>query len=95
MGQLCTSIKSARTGQALATLLREEGLDVRDFQSDEGPAAQISSEAVPVLGSLLRIRCVSTGEERIYSIGSGFTWLRPFIRDLREGHFAHAVHAAA
>ncbi len=95
MSQPTASIRSARTSQALAAVLRDEGRDVRDFESEEGPASQISPQGMLVLGPLLRIRCVSTGEERIYSVGSGFTWLRPFMHDLGEGRFAHVVHAAA
>lgn len=90
MNGLSTSLKAARTSQALAAVLLEEGLDRRDFEAEEDSAPLVSDSSF-VIGPLLKVRCLSTHQERTYSIGSGYTWLRPFISDLRNGHFARAA----
>jgi hypothetical protein len=38
---------------------------------------------------VLRVRCWSTGEERVYPTGSA--WLGAFLMDLGGGHFARAA----
>ena len=40
---------------------------------------------------MLRVRCWSTGEERVYPTGSGSAWLGAFLMDLGGGHFARAA----
>ena len=39
------------------------------------------------IGGMLRVRCCSTGEERVYPTGSGSAWLGAFLMDLGGGHF--------
>jgi len=78
------------TSEALSGVLRAKGFEVDDFdlQEDEAPAL---SDMFGVMGGLLRVRCFSTGEERMYATGSGSTWLGSFLMDLGRGHFSRAA----
>lgn len=78
-----------RTTEALTGVLQSKGFEVRDFDLEEDNGAASSEWAG--LGGLLRVHCWSTGEERLYSIGSGSTWLGSFLSDLGRGHFARAA----
>ena len=81
---------SPATSQALTGVLRSKGFELRDFdvREDEAPAL---SDLFGVMSGLLRVRCVSTGEERMYPTGSGSAWLGAFLMDLGRGHFASAA----
>ena len=79
--------------QASAVLddaLRSRGFELGDFRmevrttADWGPAP---------LGarSMILLRCRSTGEERLYPVGSSSAWLGAFVMDLGGGHFARAA----
>ena len=98
MGQLAANVPPA-TSQALAGVLHSKGFEVRDFDVREDDAEGLS-DLFGVIGGLLCVRCFSTGEERMYSTGSGSAWLGAFLMDLGRGHFASAArhaqaHAAA
>ena len=79
-----------RHTQALTRVLRAKGFAVGDFELDEDDHSALS-RLFGVLGGLLRVRCTSTGEERIYSTGSGSVWLGAFLMDLGRGAFAGAA----
>ncbi len=79
------------TAEALAGVLRSKGFELRDFEVDEETGASGLAEMFGVVGGLLRVRCWSTGEERMYSTGTGSTWLGAFLMDLARGHFARAL----
>ena len=70
-------------------------LHARGFASDDfsfrvdGATAWSRSLGVP--GALITVRCRSTGEERLYPLGAGSTWLGAFVMDLGGGHFARAA----
>ena len=76
-----------RTSQALTGVLRSKGFALGDFEVEEESAPAYAD----LFGGLLRVRCASTGEERMYSIGSGSAWLGAFLMDLASGHFARAA----
>ena len=73
---------------ALSGVLRAKGFEVEDFEveEDDGPAASTLFDGI---GGVLRVRCWSTGEERVYPTGSA--WLGAFLMDLGGGHFARAA----
>ena len=73
---------------ALSGVLRAKGFEIDDFdvEEDDGPAA---AELFDGFGGVLRVRCWSTGEERVYPTGSA--WLGAFLMDLGGGHFARAA----
>jgi hypothetical protein len=73
---------------ALSGVLRAKGFEVADFEVEEDAAPAWSDE---LLAGLLRVRCCSTGEERVYPTGSGSAWLGAFLMDLGGGHFSRAV----
>ena len=75
---------------ALSGVLRAKGFEIADFEveEDERPAW---SDLFDGIGGVLRVRCCSTGEERVYPTGSGSAWLGAFLMDLGGGHFARAV----
>ena len=75
---------------ALSGVLRAKGFEVDDFEVEEDEAPAWSS-LFDGIGGVLRVRCWSTGEERIYPTGSGSAWLGAFLMDLGGGHFARAV----
>jgi len=76
--------------QALTGVLASKGFEVRDFEVREDDATALS-DLFGIMGGLLRIRCFSTGEERMYPTGSGSAWLGAFLMDLGRGHFARAA----
>ena len=77
---------------ALSGVLRAKGFEVEDFEveEDDGPAG---ADLLDEVGGLLRVRCWSTGEERVYRTGSGSAWLGAFLMDLGGGHFSRAARA--
>jgi hypothetical protein len=79
--------------EALCGLLRAKGFELGDFKlrEDEAPA---HSDFFGLMSGLLRVKCCSTGEERIYPTGSGSAWMGAFLMDLGAGHFAGAARGA-
>jgi hypothetical protein len=75
---------------ALSGVLRAKGFEVADFEveEDERPAG---SDLFDGIAGVLRVRCWSTGEERVYPTGSSSAWLGAFLMDLGGGHFARAA----
>ena len=88
--QLPTTSRPQRHTQAVTGVLRAKGFAVGDFELDEDDQPALS-KLFGVLGGLLRVRCTSTGEERVYSTGSGSVWLGAFLMDLGRGAFAGAA----
>ncbi|MDQ2735139.1 MAG: hypothetical protein ABI330_21800 [Caldimonas sp.] len=79
--------------QALSSVLRAKGFELRDFELDEDEAPA-HADFLGLMSGLLRVRCWSTGEERVYPTGSGSAWLGAFLMDLGGGHFAGAARGA-
>lgn len=86
-----SSRSSPTTSVALSGVLQSKGFAVGDFELEEDSSGGGLGDLFGVVGGLLRVRCWSTGEERMYSIGSGSTWLGAFLMDLARGHFARAL----
>jgi hypothetical protein len=89
-------VSSSRPGasQALSGVLRAKGFELGDFELDEDEAFA-HADFFGLMSGLLRVKCWSTGEERMYSTGAGSAWLGAFLMDLGGGHFARAVRGAA
>ena len=85
---------SPRATQALSGVLRAKGFAVDDFEVEEEESAPDFADLLGAIGGLLRVRCCSTGEERLYPTGSGSAWLGAFLLDLGGGHFARAARGA-
>jgi hypothetical protein len=85
---------AARPGlsDALNAALQSRGYELDDFRLEEDRSSDLSS-LLGVVGSVLKVRCCSTGEERIYSTGAGSAWLGIFLMDLGKGHFADAARS--
>lgn len=75
---------------ALSGVLRAKGFEIDDFEVEE-ERTTAWSELFDDVGGVLRVRCWSTGEERVYRTGSGSAWLGAFLMDLGGGHFARAA----
>jgi len=75
---------------ALSGVLRAKGFEIEDFELEED-ATPAWSDLFGGIGGLLRVRCCSTGEERVYPTGSGSAWLGAFLMDLGGGHFSQAA----
>lgn len=84
------SLSAARTTHALSGVLAAKGYEVGDFEVDEETDSDLS-EVFGLAGGLMKVRCCSTGEERMYSTGLGSAWLGAFLSDLGSGHFAGAA----
>ena len=41
-----------------------------------------------LVGGVIIVRRISTGEERLYSTGPGSAWFASLMSDLQQGHFA-------
>ena len=91
--QVLATTHSPHAAHALSGVLRAKGFEVEDFELED-EAAPALSDLFGVLGGVLRVRCCSTGEERIYPTGSGSAWLGAFLMDLGGGHFARAARGA-
>ncbi len=85
-----SSCPSPATAATLNGVLKSKGFAVRDFDLEEDSSGGLG-DLFGVVGGLMRVRCWSTGEERMYSIGTGSTWLGAFLMDLARGHFARAA----
>lgn len=75
---------------AVSGVLRAKGFELGDFELDEDDVGS-QDDLLSLVGSLLRVRCFSTGEERVYPTGAGSAWLGAFLMDLGGGHFSRAV----
>ena len=78
---------------ALSGVLRAKGFEIEDFELEEDAAAAWP-DLFGELGGLLRVRCCSTGEERVYPTGLGSAWLGAFLMDLGGGHFSQAARGS-
>ena len=56
--------------QALVGVLRAKGFELGDFELDED-LAPAHADFFGLMSGLLRVKCFSTGEERVYPTGSG------------------------
>ena len=75
---------------ALSGVLRAKGFEVEDFEVEE-ERGLAWADLFDGIGGVLRVRCCSTGEERVYPTGSSSAWLGAFLMDLGGGHFAGAA----
>ena len=81
------SARDPRCAGALHAALQSRGLEADDFAlEDESPSGL--AESLGLFDAVLKVRCRSTGEERLYSSGSGSVWLGAFLMDLDHGRFA-------
>jgi hypothetical protein len=85
--------RPSRAVEALHATLGSRGFDPDDFEIEESAAPELA-QWLGVAGGILKVRCLSTGDERVYSIGAGSTWLGAFLMDLGKGHFAAAMRRA-
>lgn len=77
---------------ALHAALSARGFAIEDFRVEELSSSRLA-QWLGVVGGVLKVRCRSTGEERLYSIGSGSAWLGAFLMDVGAGHFADAARS--
>ncbi len=78
---------------ALSGVLRAKGFELGDFELDEDEAPA-HADFLGLMSGVLRVKCCSTGEERVYPTGFGSAWLGAFLMDLGGGHFADAARGA-
>jgi len=83
------------TTRALNDALRCRGFETEDFRVEEEASDPELADELGVAGGLLKVRCRSTGEERLYATAAGSGWLGAFVMDLGRGHFADAARATA
>jgi len=85
--------ESSRPSQALSGVLQAKGFELDDFELEED-RAPAWYDVFGARGGLLRVHCRSTGEERLYTIGSGSAWMGAFLMDLGGGHFSGAARGS-
>lgn len=79
-----------RVAHAAYSLLDECGFDVTDFEIEEETQSDLA-RLLGLAGGLMRVKCESTGEDRVYSTGMGSAWMASVLADLDDGHFHGAV----
>lgn len=84
------SENSGRTPQVASGVLQSKGFRVEDFEVEEEHGSAVA-DLFGLMGGLLRVRCWSTGEERVYPTGSGSAWMGALMMDLGRGHFSRAA----
>ena len=89
-----TSTPRPETTRALNDALRCRGFETDDFRVEEEADSELA-DALGTAAGVLKVRCRSTGEERLYSTGTGSGWLGAFVMDLGRGHFADAARVGA
>jgi hypothetical protein len=85
-----SSVVAPHAAAALHAALRSRGFALDDFRLCID-AATDWSQSLGMPAGLIKVRCHSTGEERIYPLGAGSAWLGAFVMDLGGGHFARAI----
>ena len=85
-----SSVVAPHATAALHAALRSRGFELDDFRLCVDGASEWS-QSLGMPAGLIKVRCRSTGEERIYPLGAGSAWLGAFVMDLGGGHFARAV----
>ena len=88
-----TSTQDPRSAHALHAALQARGLEVDDFAVQEESASGLA-QSLGMNDGILKVRCRSTGEERLYSSGFGSAWFGAFLMDLGRGHFGRAGRRA-
>jgi hypothetical protein len=83
-------IVAPHAAAALHAALRSRGFAMDDFGVCVDGATDCS-QALGMPAGLIKVRCRSTGEERMYPLGAGSAWLGAFVMDLDGGHFARAA----
>ncbi|MDQ6627551.1 MAG: hypothetical protein M3Z29_03750 [Pseudomonadota bacterium] len=81
------SLQLAAEAQTLRRLVREEGLAAQDFVVEEDDSVSAFGMS-GMVGTLRRVKRVSTQETRIYSVDRNRRWLQAFLLDLRNGYFS-------
>ncbi|GEM_PF-2200778 len=71
---------------ALGTLLRSRGFDLNDFHIVEDQESDLV-HLLGLVGGVVTVRRISTGEERLYTTGPGSAWFAALLMDLEQGHF--------
>ena len=79
-----------RCAGPLQAALHSRGLEAADFALEEEAASGLA-QSLGLSDAVLKVRCRSTGEERLYSSGHGSVWLGAFLMDLDHGHFARGA----
>jgi hypothetical protein len=74
------------TSAALGNLLRSKGFDLADFEIAEDQDSDLVN-LLGLVGGIVTVRRLSTGEERLYSTGPGSAWFAALLIDLEQGLF--------
>jgi len=81
------------TSHALGALLRSRGFDLADFHIVEDADSDLVT-LLGLVGGIVTVRRISTGEERLYTTGPGSAWFAALLMDLEQGHFGKLPPAA-
>lgn len=81
------------TVTALGVLLSSRGFDLNDFHIVEDHDSDLV-HLLGLVGGVVTVRRISTGEERLYTTGPGSAWFAALLMDLEQGHFGKLPPAA-
>jgi len=80
------------TSAALGNLLRSRGFDLADFEIAEDQDSELVN-LLGLVGGIVTVRRLSTGEERLYTTGPGSAWFAALLMDLEQGLFGKSPEA--
>jgi len=89
-----THTAEERKVQVLNGLLRSSGFDPQDFDIQQRQGSGLA-DLFGLVGGIVTVRCISTGEERLYATGPGSTWFGAMFMDLAQGRFGRPGLSAA
>ncbi len=72
--------------QAIGELLSARGFALDDFTVVEDRSPQLS-DLFGLIGGVVVVRRLSSGEERVYAAGTGTAWYGALAADIDAGHF--------
>jgi len=78
----------SRKVQVLNGLLRSWGYDPQHFDVQQSEGSGLA-DLFGLVGGIVTVRCLPTGEERLYATGPGTAWFGAFFMDLVQGRFGH------
>lgn len=75
--------------QKFDRFVRARGLNAGDFQIEERNSADLA-DMLGVTGTIVAVRRLSNGVERLYAGGPGSAWLAATVHDIDCGQFGKA-----
>ncbi len=79
--------------QAIGDLLSARGFALDDFSVVEDRSPHLN-DLFGLIGGVVVVRRISSGDERVYAAGAGSAWYGALVSDIDAGHFGSGQRAA-